>query len=136
MNPDADMSSLIEGARAAIKQVLAQAAEQHAVPFHGATEMAALPDDDREALMRIETESYRVRPEHAAIYFCLRSAAALLDVSQALLQQPANPSPRQRAQQSKRLVADTKSAGRAAYRAALILTDTHSALGQELDKMV
>jgi hypothetical protein len=125
MNPHIDEVALIESALAAIEQVLARAAaDQEPVPFHGETLLAGLPAEEREALMRIEAESYRTRPDHSAIHFCLRSATALLDVSQQLLRPPVHPSPQQQEYELKRLVAHTKTAGRAAYRAALILMDT------------
>jgi len=125
MHSKVDEVALIESALAAIEQVLARAAaDQEPVPFHGETHLAALPEEEREALLRIEAESYRTRPDHSAIHFCLRSATALLDVSQQLLRPPADPSPQQQEYQLKRLVAHTKTAGRAAYRAALILMDT------------
>jgi len=125
MQPSFDEVALIETALVAIEQALARSAvNDQAVSFHAQTDLDSLPDLEREALLHAEDESYRARPEQCAIQFCLHSAAALLDVSQALMQSPSNPSPERRAADLKRLVAHTKTAGRAAYRAALILTDT------------
>lgn len=124
MNPEFDQVALLEGALAAIEQVLAHAAAyQEPVPFHGETMLAGLPEAEREAMQRIELQSYRARPDHSAVQFCLRSASALLDVSQHLLRPPVQPSPQQQEQQLNRLVAHTKTAGRSAYRAALILME-------------
>ncbi len=124
MNSNVDEVALVESALAAIEQLLARAASDQApVPFFGATDLAALPDEQREASLRIEAESYRLRPEQSAIHFCLRSASALLDVSHALMLQRPYTSPQDREHQLKRLVAHTKTAGRSAYRAALILMD-------------
>lgn len=128
MNNKSDELALIESALAAIQEVLARASEdQQPVPFHAVTMLAGLPDDERQALERIEVESYRARPEDSAVHFCLRSATALLDVSYSLLHQDDAQTPQQHEQHWKRLVVDTKTAGRAAYRAALILTDPRRA---------
>lgn len=126
MNSRVDEAALLERALAAIEQLLARAAaDAHPVPYHSPTALAGLPDAEREALQRIELESYRTRPDHSAIHFCLRSASALLDVSHSLLMAPEPHSPQERELYLKRLVAHTKTAGRAAYRAALILMDAN-----------
>ena len=116
--------ALIERALADIEHVLARASDNEApVPFYGATQLGELPPEEREALLRIEMESYRANPSDSAIHFCLRAASALLDVSHSLLTQDADATLEQREAHLKRLVAHSKTAGRAAYRAALILMD-------------
>ena len=65
-------------------------------------------------------------PEHIAIQSCLTSASALLDVSQTLIQRPVRQTPHDQAEHWKKLVEQTKTAGRAAYRASLALTDPES----------
>ena len=122
MTPKPTEAALIESALAAIEQVLARAHED-AVPFHGPTELAALPPEAQAALQLAEQQSYRERPAQSALHFCLVSASALLDVSQTLMNRAIEPSPQQREAEWKALAAHTKIAGRSAYRAALILAD-------------
>lgn len=124
MTPKSPEALLIEDAMLAIEQVLARV--QTAAPgvlFYSPTELAKLPLEAQTMAQRAETASYQSRPEHAAIHFCLTSACALLDVSQTLLNSPSAPSPHEREQQWKQLLVHTKTAGRSAYRAALILAD-------------
>jgi len=63
--------------------------------------------------------------EYRAIHCCLTSASALLGVSQTLIRQPASPTPMERVSQWNDVISQTKTAGRAAYKAALMLTDKH-----------
>jgi len=121
-------AALIARALAAIEQVLARSTAHgaDAVPFWGPTDLGALPADDQHAVREREWQSYRAKPEHSARCLCLEAASALLDVSQMLVNLPPNPSPREREEQWSQLINHTKYAGRAAYRAALILTDTKS----------
>lgn len=66
------------------------------------------------------------------------NASALIESALAAIEQVlarAAADQQERLRQAKRLVAHTKIAGRAAYRAALILTDSQSALRQEVDRM-
>ncbi len=91
---------LIDNARAAIGKVLARMDNEPTFAYPGA--------------------------EHLAIHCCLTSASALLDVSQTLIQRPVRQSPYDQAEHWKKLVEQTKIAGRAAYRASLALTDPES----------
>ncbi|RZI78587.1 MAG: hypothetical protein EOP80_00335 [Variovorax sp.] len=119
--------ALIASALAAIEQVLARAdRDLPEVPFFSPSVLSELPPDDQIAARLKEEESYRARPRESAIHFCLTSAGALLDVSQTLLNQPKSPSPVEQERQWKTLISHTKIAGRAAYRAALILADQKS----------
>ncbi|RZI64772.1 hypothetical protein [Variovorax guangxiensis] len=61
--------------------------------------------------------------EYRAIHCCLTSASALLGVTQTLIRQPASPTPMERLRQWDDVISQTKTAGRAAYQAALMLTD-------------
>ena len=61
--------------------------------------------------------------EYRAIHCCLISASALLGVSQTLIRQPLSPTPMERVRQWDDVISQTKTAGRAAYQAALMLTD-------------
>ena len=59
----------------------------------------------------------------SALSFCLTSAISVLAIAHSLVDQPDTLSPVERDQLWKKLAAETKVAGRAAYRAALILSD-------------
>lgn len=93
------------------------------IPFYGPTLLASMTEKDQAMAVGAEQARYDANPEQSAVHFCLTSAIALLEVSQVLLNQSANPSPQDRERQWKTLVAYTKTAGRSAYRAASILTD-------------
>ncbi len=119
--------ALIEHALAAIAQTLVYVDDGREIPFYPPSDLAQLSPDDREAAQRTEQQQYRAKPEDTAVHFCLTAAIALLDVSQALLTRTAHASPQERAREWDDLIAYTKTAGRAAYRAALVLTDTKGA---------
>ena len=119
-------AALIEHALQAIEKAMARS-EMTPIPFYGPTTLSALPPDEREAVESSATRVYRERPEETAIHFCLTSARSLLDVAQTLLIGEGQPTPQDRARQWDTLVAHTKKAGRGAYRAALVLTDTKRA---------
>ena len=79
-------------------------------------------------LLRIEDEAVSPRDikrpdEVRATQRCLTSAIALLGVSRTLMLKPIEPTPQEALRHWDELVAQTKSAGRAAYEAALILTE-------------
>jgi hypothetical protein len=63
------------------------------------------------------------RAMRSAIHFCLASSMALLAICHSLIEQPATQSPSERERRWKKLASDAKTAGRAAYRAALVLSD-------------
>jgi hypothetical protein len=117
---------LIDHIRAVIDHLLTHTQKEkgvEAVPYFQPTDLAALPVENQETLHRLEAQSYRANPEHCVIHFCLQSASELLEVSRVLMTQSPNPSPFERKRQWEALAASTKAAGRAAYRAALILVD-------------
>lgn len=97
------------------------------IPFFGITELQELAEDERMVATQTAERVYRERPESAAVHLCLTSATALLDVAQTLLNRTTTLSPEEREQEWNALVDYTKRAGRAAYRAALVLTDTKTA---------
>lgn len=114
----------IERALAEIDMVLGTVKRDRSeVPFYGPTMLARMTNQDQEMALSAEQARYAENPEESAVHFCLTSAIALLEVSQVLLNQSADPSPQDRERQWKTLVAYTKTAGRSAYRAASILTD-------------
>ncbi|HZF84441.1 MAG TPA: hypothetical protein VE084_13120 [Burkholderiaceae bacterium] len=126
MTPRRQDAALIENALQAIEQAMAHS-DMASIPFHGPTTLGALLPDERDAIERIETQVYREKPEETAIHFCLTSARSLLDVAQTLMMTEGEPSPRERERRWDSLVTHTKKAGRAAYRAALVLADTKRA---------
>lgn len=63
--------------------------------------------------------------ENRAIQRCLASAVALLDVSRTLVLKPVSPTPLETVRHWDALVQQTKTAGRAAYEAALMLAEGH-----------
>lgn len=119
-------AALIEDALQAVEQAMALS-DMASVPFYGPTTLGALPPDEREAAERTEAKVYREKPEETAIHFCLTSARSLLDVAQTLMMTEGQASPRERERRWDSLVTHTKKAGRAAYRAALVLADTKRA---------
>ncbi len=124
MNQQATEVALIESAMETIEQVLARLARtQDAIPFFGPTDLNALSEAEQQDARAREQATYRNRPAESAAHFCLMSAASLLDVSRILMDTPEGAARPARAQQWKELMDHTKVAGRAAYRAALILAD-------------
>lgn len=113
----------VETALRELDQILGNLQQRADVPFYGPTMLASMTAMDQELALRAEKARYEEQPEASALHFCVTSAVALLEVSQVLLNQSANPSPQDRERQWKTLVAYTKTAGRSAYRAASILTD-------------
>ncbi|RZI78179.1 MAG: hypothetical protein EOP80_01925 [Variovorax sp.] len=113
----------VETALRELDQILGNMQQRADVPFYGPTMLASMTAIDQELALRAEKARYEAQPEASALHFCITSAVALLEVSQVLLNQSANPSPQDRERQWKTLVAYTKTAGRSAYRAASILTD-------------
>jgi hypothetical protein len=93
------------------------------IPFYGPTLLASMTERDQALAQQAEQARYEENPQESAIHFCLTSAVALLEVSQALLNQTSDPTPQEQERQWKTLVAYIKTAGRSAYRAASILTD-------------
>jgi len=119
---------LVDRALQTVEQAMAHCV-LHFEPAPPPTVMASLPEPTREMLQAREREAARERPEETAAHFCLHAAGALLDVARTLLSRPADhaPTPSERQREWDALVAHTKLAGRGAYRAALVLTDSAAA---------
>jgi hypothetical protein len=127
-----DLLPPLNGRLAAIERALAELdavtgdahkAPRQEIPFYGPTLLASMTELDQALAQQAEQARYEENPQDSAIHFCLVSAVALLEVSQALLNQSSDPTPQERERQWKTLVAYIKTAGRSAYRAASILTD-------------
>lgn len=115
---------LIENAMSAVEEAVDYIFnDEPAVPFHPTTDLLSLSPSEEDQIRRGEQANYRSRPTASALSFCLTSAISLLGIAHSLIDQPAVLSPADREQLWKKLAADTKIAGRAAYRAALILSD-------------
>lgn len=121
-NPPEEQMRL-ERALKELDQILGAIGERTEVPYFGPTLLASMTEMDQSLALRAEQARYEKNPEASAMHFCITSAIALLEVSQALLNKAADPTPQDRERQWKALVAYTKTAGRSAYRAASILTD-------------
>ena len=114
----------LDSALRELDRILGSAATRaEEVPYYGPTQLASMNERDQSLALQAEQARYDKNPEETAIHFCITSAVALIEVSQALLNQSADPTPEERQRQWKTLVAYTKTAGRSAYRAASILTD-------------
>ena len=73
------------------------------------------------------TTLFRRWPTYSAVESCLASATALLAIAHALLEAPVARSAMERDRRWKKLACNSKTAGRAACRAALILSDPEAA---------
>lgn len=115
---------LIETAAQAVEQAMATIfRHSEEVPFCRPTDLAALPEADQACIRQAEIEQYKMKPELSAVHFCLTSVTALLEITQTLLTESASISPQARERKWKNLAEEAKVAGRAAYRAVLILSD-------------
>lgn len=124
--PVNDRLAAIERALAELDAVIGdtgKAPPRKEIPFYGPTLLASMTERDQALAQQAEQARYEENPQDSAIHFCLISAVALLEVSQALLNQASDPTPQEQERQWKTLVAYIKTAGRSAYRAASILTD-------------
>jgi len=112
--------ALLESALAAIEKVLAHAdSELQGAPYLGPTAnvpLEALGGDPKSEEQRLRTSAAQ-----SAINICLSSAAALVDVSQALMGNPKDRSRQDLEREWQALITHTKIASRSAYRAALIM---------------
>ncbi|MDM0015445.1 response regulator [Variovorax sp. J22P168] len=97
--------------------------ELEAVNFQSPTELMALSDDEQQQVRETEDQNFKSRPAISAVNFCLRSAISLLAVAHTLTDPPHAMTPQEREEDWKKLGLHTKLAGRAAYRASLILCD-------------
>ncbi|VTU28608.1 hypothetical protein SRS16CHR_04300 [Variovorax sp. SRS16] len=96
------------------------------VHFTSPTDLLSLSPAEEERVRNEETTSNLKRPELAAIQFCLMSSMAMLAVCHSLFEEPSDQTPFDRERKWKKLASDAKTAGRTAYRAALVLSDPAS----------
>lgn len=102
--------------------------EEHGpVPFCQSTDFSVMEPDQQNLVQRSEAAYYKDVPELSAVHFCLTSAQALLEISKTLVRHQAVLSPLEQERHWKALAEEAKLAGRAAYRAVLILSDPSSA---------
>lgn len=114
--------ALILAAVEAVERARTYILEGHeSAPFASPTDLGTLSPAVQAEALRLETKAYKARPEWAVIQFCLSSSSQLLDVSRSLLQPPNAPSLLEQVNERRKLLNKAKTAGRAAYRAALIL---------------
>ncbi|WP_077002507.1 hypothetical protein [Variovorax sp. KK3] len=112
--------ALLESALATIEQVLARADnDMQGAPYLGPT--LNLPLDALQLAASANDNRFRSSAAQSAINLCLGSAAALIDVSQALMNRSVDRSPETLEREWQAVVAHTKIASRSAYRAALIM---------------
>ncbi|VTU29097.1 hypothetical protein H6CHR_03125 [Variovorax sp. PBL-H6] len=112
---------LLESALSTIEQVLARAdSDMQGTPYFGPTAnlpLDALQDPGSAGIH----DRFRVSAAQSAINICLGSAAALIDVSQALMNRSVDRSPQTLEREWQTIITHTKIASRSAYRAALIM---------------
>ncbi|MBU1358182.1 MAG: hypothetical protein KKC79_20210 [Gammaproteobacteria bacterium] len=123
-------TALLQDALTTLELVLARAdSDMHGAPYHGPTVAAPL-DDTRDAGADDELR-FRSSAAQSAISICLSSAAALIDVSQALLNRNVERTPSELEREWKTMITHTKTASRSAYRAALIMTEHRHVLAAQ-----
>lgn len=126
MNQKSNDIALLESALATIERVLAHAdSDLQGTPYRGPTANVPL-----EAL-RAEEQRFRASAAQSAINICLSSAAALVDVSQALMSKPVDRSREELERDWQALITHTKIASRSAYRAALIMAAQNNVLAAQ-----
>lgn len=124
MSRDAISLRLLENAVNAIEQTMHHVlGDESDIAFTSSTDLLPLSPNEAERVRNDETACYRARPTQAALHFCLTSSMAMLAICHSLVDQPPNQSPSERERRWKKLASDAKTAGRAAYRAALVLSD-------------
>jgi len=113
--------ALLESALVAIEKVLAHAdSELQGEPYLGPT--ANLPLEALRTAAQTEEQRFRRSAAQTAVNICLSSAAALVDVSQSLLnRRNTDRSDPELEREWQALITHTKIASRSAYRAALIM---------------
>lgn len=112
--------ALLESALTTIEQVLARAdSDMQGAPYHGPT--THLPLDALQLGPAGSDSRFRASAAQSAVNICLGAAAALIDVSQALMNRSVDRSPQTLEREWQTIIAHTKIASRSAYRAALIM---------------
>jgi hypothetical protein len=119
--------ALLESALLAIEKVLAHAdSELGGGPYFGLA--LDLPLETEGGASASEAERFRSSAAQSAVNICLSAAAALVDVSKALMRAPGDRSPEDLEREWQALIIHTKIASRSAHRAALILAQQEDAL--------
>lgn len=112
--------ALLESALVAIEKVLAHAdSELQGAPYLGPT--VNLPLEALRTAAQTEEQRFRASVAQTAANICLSSAAALVDVSQALLNRRGDRAHHELEREWQALIRHTKIASRSAYRAALVM---------------
>ncbi|MDM0117591.1 hypothetical protein QTI66_36375 [Variovorax sp. J22R133] len=123
----------LERAAHAIEQAVHEIFEpEHELPFTAQTDLMLLSPNEQDLVVRAEKMSYQAQPAESAVKFCLTSAASLLAIAHSLLDDTSPLSCAQRERIWKDLAEDSKIAGRAAYRAALILSDPNASANDDV----
>jgi hypothetical protein len=130
MKPQSSDIALLESALATLEKVLARAdSALHGAPYFGPT--ANAPLEFAGSAQSAEETRFRASPAQSAVNVCLSSAAALIDISQVLMNRNTRRSTHELDHEWKTLIAHTKTAGRAAYRAALIMATQRHVLAAQ-----
>ena len=113
--------ALLESALSTIERVLARAdSDMQGAPYLGPT--TNLPLDLVPQPGAAESDScFRASAAQSAINLCLGAAAALIDVSQALMNRSIDRSPETLEREWQAMITHTTNASRTVYRAALIM---------------
>lgn len=104
----------------ALDQLFGPEGQSPAIPT---TDLMGLAPAEKGAVDAFDRAAYQAKPAMTAMHFCLTASSALLGITRELLHSAQYMTPLQRERAWKQLAADTKIAGRAAYRAALVLAD-------------
>ena len=91
--------------------------------FSSDSELREMSPADSARIAAQERASYQRQPAVAAMHLCLTASSALLGITQDLLHSAQFMTAEERERAWKKLASDTKIAGRAAYRAALVMAD-------------
>ena len=126
-NSSAENFAIVTAAAAVDHAVEAFMEEHGPVPFCQSTDFGVMEPEQQRLVERSEAAYYKDVPELSAVHFCLTSAQSLLEISKTLMQQQGVLSPVEQERHWKALAEEAKLAGRAAYRAVLILSDPLSA---------
>ncbi|WP_431276135.1 hypothetical protein ACQ858_07660 [Variovorax ureilyticus] len=127
MKPTSTDTALLENALLAIEKVLAHADNELWEGAHFGLSI----DSPLEAIgggSLSEAQRFRGSAAQSAVNICLSAAAALVDVSKALMSAPGDRSPEDLEREWQALITHTKIASRTAHRAALILAQQEDAL--------
>ena len=124
---DGDRSStaeLVVSAMSTLELALDQLFDSNGnVSFTSESNLMALEPAERALVSAQEKLTYQSRPAITAMHLCLTASSTLLGITHDLLHSAQYLSTDEREKAWKKLAADTKIAGRAAYRAALVLAD-------------